>query len=77
MHRTNVMSPRWEEDRNTVDKFMMNYIDKEGNDSDCPQLVCKNIKSTYERKRSLNKHIISVHEANVTVIIAPRSFRVN
>ena len=71
------MSPWWEENRNTVDKFMMNYIDKEGNDSDCPQLVCKNIKSTYQRKGSLNKHIFSVHEAHVTVIIAPRSFRVN
>ena len=28
------MSARWEGDRNTVDKFMMNYIDKEGDDSD-------------------------------------------
>ena len=28
------MSPRWEDDRNTVYKCMMNYIDKEGDGSD-------------------------------------------
>ena len=44
--------------------------------ADDADIVCKNIKSSYERKGSLNKHIISVHEANVTVINAPRSFRV-
>ena len=37
--------------------------------------LCDFCVNAFLRKGSLNKHKISVHESNVTVIIAPRTFR--